>query len=141
VQLRLERTDLGPTYTIGRLFVDDVFECYTLEDRVRPEGEKVPGSTAIPDGEYEVVITWSPRFKRILPLLVDVENFTGVRIHPGNSDADTEGCILVGSAIGVGGDTLLRSRVAFAALMEKMNLATSAGEDIRIAITDFDVNG
>lgn len=94
MELRLVRNQYSPTSTIGELHVDGAFECFTLEDRVR--STKVAGATAIPPGRYEVSVTWSNRFKRPLPLLMDVPNYTGVRIHTGNKAEDTEGCILVG---------------------------------------------
>ena len=96
MNLRLERVSLQPTYTIGRLYVDDKYFCDTLEDTVRPPGEKVYGQTAIPFGTYKVSITYSNRFKRLLPILENVPMFSGIRIHPGNTSADTHGCILVG---------------------------------------------
>ena len=77
------------------MYLDGRFGVLHLEDVVR-QGEKVPGQTAIPEGIYTVQITFSNRFKRDLPLLLNVPNFEGIRIHPGNTDADTEGCILVG---------------------------------------------
>ena len=96
-ELLLERTWLTTETTIGRLFVAKDFECYVLEDRYRPPGEpKVYGKTCIPNGRYEVRITMSPRFKREMPLLIGVPGFEGVRIHPGNKAADTEGCLLPG---------------------------------------------
>jgi hypothetical protein len=94
MELRLVRNAYSPTSTIGELHVDGAFECFTLEDRVR--SAKVAGATAIPPGRYEVSVTWSNRFKRPLPLLMDVPNYTGVRIHTGNKAEHTEGCILVG---------------------------------------------
>lgn len=113
--------------TIGDLFVEDMWFCYTLEDRLRPPGQKVPGETAIPDGTYRWIISMSPRFKRRLPLLLDVPNFEGIRIHPGNTHKDTEGCILVGESVVADGDTarLVRSRQAFDRLFSLMDRAGS----------------
>lgn len=102
--------------TFGSLYVDDTFECYTLEDVVRKD--KVYGETAIPAGTYKVIVTWSPRFKRQLPLLIGVPGFDGIRIHPGNTYKDTEGCILVG--VEKQGEALLRSREAFTKLYDKI---------------------
>ncbi len=69
-----------------------------MEDKVRDltKEKKVPGKTAIPAGTYKVALTYSARFKRMLPLLLDVPYFTGIRIHAGNTHEDTEGCLLLG---------------------------------------------
>ena len=96
MKIKLKRTFKGAEYTIGKLYLNDEYFCDTLEDVVRPEGRKIAGKTAIPAGEYKVVLTESKRFKKLLPLLINVPNFTGVRIHSGNTHHDTEGCILVG---------------------------------------------
>jgi len=96
MKLELKRKALRETYTIGRLYIDGDGFCDTLEDKVRPDGVKIWGETAIPAGTYKVIITESARFKRRLPLLVDVPMFEGIRIHPGNTAVDTHGCILVG---------------------------------------------
>ena len=104
MELLLARKHMTERATVGDLFLDGRFQCYTLEDRVRTddpltvadEGAKVYGATAIPEGRYRISMTYSPRFKKVLPLLHDVPGFTGVRIHAGNDDGDTEGCILVG---------------------------------------------
>lgn len=96
MKMKLKRTFKGAEYTIGKLYLNDEYFCDTLEDVVRPEGRKIAGKTAIPTGEYKVVLTESKRFKKLLPLLINVPNFTGVRIHSGNTHHDTEGCILVG---------------------------------------------
>lgn len=96
MKLEVKRHYKGPQYTIGRMYADGVYLCDTLEDTVRPDGKKIAGQTAIPAGAYPVRITYSPRFKKMLPMLDNVPNFTGVRIHTGNTAEDTEGCILVG---------------------------------------------
>ena len=116
--LLIKRHFKGPQYTIGRLFVDGVYECDTLEDVVREGGVKVAGETAIPAGKYPVRITWSVRFKKNLPILDNVPNFTGVRIHTGNTAKDTEGCILVGYNRVKG--RVVDSRAAFKRLFAKL---------------------
>lgn len=105
--------------TIGELLIDGVFECFTLEDKERPV--KIKGETAIPKGTYRVIINESNRFKRLLPLLIDVPNFEGVRIHAGNSNHDTEGCILVGQTRNK--NYIGQSRKAFDKLFKKMQAA------------------
>ena len=106
MKLRLERIYTCDTYTIGKLYVNGDYFCDTLEDTVRDmnkdgdlndKGEgKVYGKTAIPYGTYKVVLNKSPKFKRILPRLLDVPHFSGILIHRGNRAKDTHGCILVG---------------------------------------------
>ena len=80
---------------IGDLHIDGKFFCHTLEDEIRPDGEKVYGKTAIPAGKYELILTVSNRFKRLMPLLVDVPMFSGVRLHGGNTSEDSHGCPLI----------------------------------------------
>ncbi len=136
LKLELKRTRFLTRATIGELFVDGVFLCYTLEDVVREqpgvpvEEWKIPGETAIPVGDYRVAITWSNRFARMLPQLMDVPGFTGIRIHPGNASNDTEGCILVGRS--VIGDTLAESRAVFMPLLDA--IANAKGE-VRIEVS------
>lgn len=130
--LRVERSWCGAACTIGLLTVNGENECFTLEDVVRPAGEKVHGKTAIPPGAYNVVITPSNRFKRDLPLLENVPNFEGVRIHPGNKAEDTEGCILVGNSKGP--DAVYESRKAFDALFAKIKAALAAGQKVTLEI-------
>jgi hypothetical protein len=101
-----------------------VYYCHTLEDI--PRDIKIPGKTAIPAGRYEVIINWSNRFQRKMPLLLGVPGFEGVRIHSGNTEADTEGCILVG--LGKTELGLLRSRDAFALLFQHIIAGTEGGK-------------
>lgn len=96
MKLFLKRIFKGKNYTIGRLFLDGKYFCDTLEDTVRDDGLKVYGKTAIPAGTYKVELTESPRFRCLMPLICDVPNFSGVRIHAGNTAEDTDGCVLVG---------------------------------------------
>lgn len=105
MKLRLIRIYLSSNYTIGKLYINDKYFCDTLEDKVRDtnkdgrfdNGEiKIHGETAIPYGTYRVIVNYSNHFQRNLPLLLNVPSFEGIRIHRGNTPADTEGCILLG---------------------------------------------
>ena len=111
MKLKLNRIALRKTYTIGKLYIDGKYFCDTLEDTVRDtnksgkfdNGEKkVKGKTAIPYGTYEIKWTYSPRFKKYTPQLMNVPQFEGIRIHAGNSSTDTEGCLLLGQNKKVG---------------------------------------
>ena len=114
----IERVFRGDRYTIGHLYIDDQYFCDTLKDRVRPASEKIKGQTAIPTGEYTVVKSYSPRFEKILPEILGVNGFSGVRIHTGNTAEDTEGCILVGLNKVKG--KVINSRHAFDFLMDRL---------------------
>lgn len=105
MELLLKRIALKDTYTIGKLFLNGKYFCDTLEDPNRDKNKngqfdngeaKVHGDTAIPYGKYEVILNVSPKFKRLLPRLVNVPSFDGILIHRGNTPKDTHGCILVG---------------------------------------------
>lgn len=111
MKLTLKRIALRPTYTIGKLYIDDVYFCDTIEDTVRDlnkngkfdNGEKkVHSKTAIPYGTYEIKWTYSPRFKKYTPQLTSVPSFEGIRVHAGNTSADTEGCLILGENKQVG---------------------------------------
>jgi hypothetical protein len=132
MEIRVVREQYKPASTIGRMYVDDVFECFTLEDGIRTH--KVYGETAIPAGAYAVTVNRSPRFKTDLPLLLDVPSFEGVRIHPGNSNADTLGCILVGKDWTPGAEKVGASRKAFGALMPKIVAALERGEKVLLRV-------
>lgn len=106
MNITLKRKTYTNKSTIGDLSINGVFFCNTLEDVSRDKNKdgdledigefKVYGKTAIPSGKYEVVITFSNRFKKYMPLLINVKGFAGIRIHKGNKPEDTEGCILLG---------------------------------------------
>lgn len=132
MKLVLERLQKDPDVTIGNLLVDGVFECWTLEDAVRPDGVKIYGETAIPPGLYSVDITRSPRFKVDMPLLVNVAGFVGVRIHTGNTADDTEGCVIVGTDRLA--KSLGRSRMAYDELFRKLSAAKRRSEPISMEI-------
>lgn len=140
MKLTLQREPSRFGWTLGRLNVNGVFECYTCEDVVRevpnvPVAEwKVPGATAIPIGHYGIIIDASTRFHRLMPHILNVPGFNGIRIHSGNTAADTEGCILVGTEFDDKGIAGGCSRPAFERLFEKMKLASALNEPISIDI-------
>lgn len=122
MKFELKRIAKKEDYTIGRLYANGEYVCDTLEDAVRDV--KIQGKTAIQSGEYKVIMTYSQRFKRIMPLLLDVPNFEGVRIHSGNTANDTEGCILCGRNTKVGMVTSSRTMTArvYAIIGEALNM-------------------
>lgn len=132
MRLTLTRIERYSHATIGRLEMDGLFFGWTCEDVVRPYGVKIPGATAIPAGTYPVQITYSPRFKKRMPLLVGVPGFSGIRIHPGNTADDTEGCILVG--YDRDGDEIKRSMLAYQDLFAQISGALEVAEDVFIEI-------
>jgi len=132
MELRVVRQYYAPDCTIGRMLVDGQFECYTLEDGIRTN--KVAGETAIPEGRYPVKITYSNAFRRELPLVEGVRNFTGIRIHSGNSNKDTLGCILVGQSWTPGADVIGASVRAMQALLPKIRAALGAGEAVTLSV-------
>ena len=118
MKIKVKRYDFKDTYTVGRLYIDDVYFCYTLEDKVR-EGAKVNGQTAIPAGTYDVIIDDSARFGKPMPHILNVPNFTGVRIHAGNTSKDTDGCILLGHTY-AGKDFIGNSKLAYDVFFNKL---------------------
>ncbi len=132
MKLSLHREFLGENYTIGRLYIDNKIFCDTLEDKVRIGQAKVYGQTAIPYGKYKVVMTMSNRFKKIMPLLLKVEGFEGIRIHGGNTAEDTLGCILLGENSVKG--KVLNSRYYAIKLNEAIIAALKDKQEITIEI-------
>lgn len=129
-------------YSIGVLSIDGVRICETLEDQDRGlqswqspqtiKESKVPGQTAIPVGTYQVVMSYSPRFKKMLPLLTGVPGYSGVRIHSGNTAKDTEGCILCGRNTAVG--TVNNSRYWTNKVINRIEEAVNKKEEVVITI-------
>jgi hypothetical protein len=132
MELRVIREYYSPECTVGRLLIDGQFECYTLEDGIRTN--KVYGETAIPTGLYPVKITFSNAFRRELPLVEGVKNFTGIRIHSGNTKKDTLGCILVGQTWSPGAEVIGSSVRALQALLPKIQAALAAGQPVRLSV-------
>lgn len=145
LKLTLQRIAKEPTYTIGKLFIEDRHWCDTVEDKVRElhdlnkdgdfddQGEgKVYGLTAIPEGTYRLTLSMSNRFKRLLPELHDVPGFSGVRIHSGNTAEDSHGCIIVGINDKKG--WVSRSRNYETALVEKLKSYITDGFAVQITI-------
>lgn len=101
MELKLIRSVKTPTRTLGKLYVNGQEYGFTCEDVIRELGAKgegkVAGKTAIPAGKYEVVLSFSNRFQKYLPLLLSVPFFEGIRIHGGNNEEDSLGCLLVGA--------------------------------------------
>lgn len=134
MKLLLDRFIFTDERTISKLSVNGHFECFALEDVVRDPFVKVAGKTAIPPGTYGVTVNWSQRFNRMMPLLLDVPHFVGVRIHAGNTEKDTEGCLLVGLQITPERDRILASKIAFEILFQKISMAFDRGEKIELTI-------
>ena len=108
MNLTLKRLNLTPNYTEGELYVNGVYFCKTLEDTNRDlnkngqfdnNEKKVYGETCIPYGKYKVILSYSPKFKRELPEILEVPDFQGIRIHRGNRISDTLGCVLCGEKV------------------------------------------
>lgn len=138
MKLKLVRIVTQSNYTEGKLYIDGAYFSDTLEDTDRGleqnmsefeiNRRKIYGQTCIPSGEYKVILNMSPRFKKILPRLLDVKGFEGILIHAGNTVQDSSGCILLGtkSADGI----LKDSRKAVDALIKKLETE----KDITITI-------
>lgn len=140
MKLTVKREHYSLCTTLSSMMVDGKFECFVLEDKDRKlechPDDKIPGETAIPRGTYQVIITYSNRFKREMPLLVGVPGFEGVRIHAGNTKEDTYGCLLVGTSFVLQGNEHIvnNSRNAYRALFQKIDDAINNGDNVEIEI-------
>lgn len=142
MEIEVKRIARKAGYTIGRMSLNGVYFCDTIEDTDRwlkstmsveeVLYKKRKGVTAIPTGKYDVILTFSPRFKRVLPLLLNVKGFEGIRIHPGNNAEDTEGCLLVGENKEKG--KVLNSRATFERLMAILLGCEKRKEKVTITI-------
>lgn len=139
MELVLTRKWLTPNSTVGELAVNGKFQCFILEDNFPTPYVKVFGKTCIPLGRYQVIVNHSPRFNMDMPLLCGIPGFEGVRIHPGNVAADTEGCLLPGRIRGV--DNVSESRLAFFDLFPKIKDAIANGETVHITVCVDPIHG
>lgn len=141
MEILLQRVAKKDKYTIGKLYVNNQYFCDTLEDIDRGltqsmteqqiKSKKVYGETAIPTGTYRIIISYSNRFKKQMPLLLNVPGFSGIRIHTGNTEKDSLGCILVGKNKAVG--KVLESRDTYNKLFSILQKANEK-ETIKIII-------
>lgn len=136
MNLTLIRDVFTEVSTTGKLFIENDEECFILEDQDRKleaGGTKIYGRTAIPRGRYKIVLDWSPKYGRDMPHLLDVPQYEGIRIHTGNRAEDSEGCLIPGQDRVE--NYVRNSKLAFDALLQKMNIAWARGEEVWITIT------
>lgn len=138
MKLEIKRRIFTDTSTVGSFFIDGERICDSLEDcdrflEVDGKAAKIPGKTAIPRGEYKVEITWSNRFSKYMMQVMDVPHFDGIRIHAGNTSADTEGCPLLGNAVDEW--TVVNSRVNVQKVFDRVKRALDAKENVHLVIS------
>lgn len=142
MKICLHRKYKKNNYTIGQLFINNEYFSDCLEDTDRGltsnmsieeiKRIKVPGNTCIPYGTYKITITYSPRFKKNLPLINDVKGFEGIRIHSGNNNNDTSGCLLLGFNKIKGG--VINSKVIVDKFIDIIQKTINSGESITLSI-------
>ena len=137
MKIEVNRIFKASNYTIGELSVNNNYVCDTLEDKVRVDGEKVYAETAIPTGTYTLVLSYSNRFKKVMPEILNVPNFSGIRIHCGNSSEDTEGCLLVCKWDGKTENWISDSKNSYNKLYPLLEEAFNKKENITITIKDI----
>lgn len=143
MELKLIRKYRCSNYCIDKLYINNIYFSDVLEDPDRGLQDsmsleeikkiKIKGNTCIPYGTYNITITYSPRFKKNLPLLLNVKGFEGIRIHSGNTSKDTEGCLLPGFNKIKG--QVIDSRVTTDKLIAQIQQALNKGEKVTITIT------
>ena len=143
MELKLIRKYRCSNYCIDKLYINNEYFSDALEDPDRGLTDsmsleeikkiKIKGNTCIPYGTYNITITYSPRFKKNLPLLNNVKGFDGIRIHSGNKPQDTEGCLLPGFNKVKG--QVIDSRVNTDKLIAQIQQALNKGEKVTITIT------
>lgn len=132
LDLKLIRRHFTPSATMGELFVNGQFFCFTLEDVYRPFDEKKKyGETAIPFGRFKVLVTFSEKFKKFLPLITNVPGFSGIRFHGGNKNEDSLGCILIGAKC----DTKSEWIGECAVVVQKLTLMISTSKEALLTIS------
>jgi hypothetical protein len=134
MKLILNRKILTDKSTIGELWIDDHFECYTLEDVVRGPGVKIQKETAIPPNTYEIVLDWSDRHRCLMFHIIGVTGFEGIRFDIANKPEEIEGCIAVGHTKGQ--DAVYHSTLALKILSERLVKVLCSGEKLFIEITN-----
>ncbi len=147
--IKLQRFHSTDDFTIGKLFVNDIFFCYTLEDEKREN--KVMHETRIPAGRYEIKLRTfgghHERYKVKFPFhkgmlwLQDVPKFSDILIHIGNTDEDTSGCILVGMKADLLKGFISQSMVAYSNLYPMVAKELSEGKKVFIDVLDEEKNG
>jgi hypothetical protein len=139
VTYTLDRIVKNPGFTLGRLKTT-LRNFWVMEDAVREipgepvEKWKVKGQTAIPYGTYEVIVSFSQRFQKMLPQLVNVPGFSGIRVHAGNTAADTEGCLLLGLGLSEGENKIVNSRAAMIDFMDELEGVLDGGAQVFIEV-------
>ena len=133
--LKLKRDIFSSDSTLGVLTIDDKSFGFTCEDP--PRDVKIKKITCIPEGRYQIKTTMSPKYKRMMPILLDVPGFQGIRIHSGNNNKDTEGCILVGLTRDQSTMSIGKSRVACNWLYNAIWNEESQGNEVWIEISSL----
>jgi hypothetical protein len=136
MKIRVERFEFGKDYTLSRVYLDGKFECYAIEDEIREV--KVKGETAVPYGKYEVGMRYSPKFTprtgHDMIWVKNVPNFQWILIHTGNTEKDTDGCLIVGTKVGYlnGVRAVLASKIAYDKFYPQVLAAMDAGQKVTI---------